>query len=232
MDQALTSTNAQSLYQGKVYHNSGNPSLLKLVPPTAQSVLDVGCGAGDNARLLSASGIKVWGATASEAEAQIARNFCEQVWTGDLETESLPFPRDFFDVLLFSHVLEHFVHPERVLDRLSSHLKRGGIIAAAVPNMANFRCRWRLLKGDWRREDAGPFDRTHYQFWSYETFERVFKSANLEVVSKHPGQTSIPLWPLRRWLPRKAAGLLDRSVGGQFPNLFSDQVLVIARRSA
>src|SRR5258707_495130 len=33
------------------YQNAGNPSVLSMVPKNATRVLDVGCGAGDNARI-------------------------------------------------------------------------------------------------------------------------------------------------------------------------------------
>jgi SAM-dependent methyltransferase len=218
----------QPLYDGKIYQNHGNPSLLRLVPATTATVLDVGCGAGDNARILQRTGMKVWGATASESEAEIARQFCEKVWVGDIESAALPFETAFFDTLILSHVLEHFVRPDIVLTKLTPYLKPGGVIVAAVPNMANFRCRWRLLKGDWRRDDGGPFDRTHYHFWSYQTFVPLFKTANLSILQVDPGHTHVPLWPVRRFVG-KFADVLDQSIGRRFPNLFSEQVLVVAR---
>lgn len=38
--------------QDRVYQNAGNPALLELLGDRAKTILDVGCGAGDNAALL------------------------------------------------------------------------------------------------------------------------------------------------------------------------------------
>jgi SAM-dependent methyltransferase len=219
-----------ALYRDKVYQNAGNPALLALVPVDVRRVLDVGCGAGDNARALKGRGCGVWGVTLSEAEAELARPHCEAVVVANAETSDLALPQDYYDLLLLSHVVEHMVRPDVGLARLAAHLRPGGLALLAVPNMANYRCRLRLLLGDWRQEDGGPFDRTHYHFWSYHTADDLFRGAPFRVVSKTPGDPAGPLWPLRRVLPRRWAQVPDRFGGRVAPNLFAGQTLVVARR--
>jgi SAM-dependent methyltransferase len=219
-----------ALYRDKVYRNAGNQALLALVPADVRRVLDVGCGAGDNARALKERGCAVWGVTLSEAEAELARPHCEAVVVANAETSPLGLPLDYFDFLLLSHVVEHMIRPDVALARLAPHLRPAGLALVAVPNMANYRCRVRLLFGDWRREDAGPFDRTHYHFWSYHTVDELFERGPFRVVSKVPGDPAVPLWPLRRVLPRGWAQVPDRFGGWVAPNLFAGQTLVVARR--
>jgi SAM-dependent methyltransferase len=219
-----------ALYRDKVYSNAGNPALLALVPADVRRALDVGCGAGDNARALKERGCGVWGVTLSDAEAELARPHCEAVVVANAETSDLELPLDYYDVLLLSHVVEHMVRPDVALARLARHLRPGGLALLAVPNMANYRCRLRLLLGNWRREDGGPFDRTHYHFWSYHTVDDLFRAAPFRVVSKTPGDPAVPLWPLRRVLPRRFLQPLDRFGGRVAPNLFAGQTLVVARR--
>jgi 2-polyprenyl-3-methyl-5-hydroxy-6-metoxy-1,4-benzoquinol methylase len=99
----------------RVYANAGNPALLALIPATPGRILDCGCGAGDNARLLSQRGWRVTGITLSEAERGLASSYCEAVHVADLDLglpETLPCG---YDVVLMSHVLEHLVHPERIV---------------------------------------------------------------------------------------------------------------------
>jgi|SRR5579875_2602655 ubiquinone/menaquinone biosynthesis C-methylase UbiE len=225
-----TESNLIDLYENKVYQNAGNSSLLALIPSHVETVLDIGCGAGDNARLLKERGCRVWGVTISEQEASIASKYMEAVLVQNVELSDLDLPYDFFDLLLFSHVLEHMIRPENVLNRLTPHLKREGLALIAVPNMANYRSRFRLLLGNWRREESGPFDRTHYHFWSYETIDVLFAGCNLQPIKKVPGDPSVPLWPLRRILSRRLLQPLDHLGGWLFPNLFAGQVIVVARR--
>jgi SAM-dependent methyltransferase len=225
-----TESNVIDLYENKVYQNAGNPALLALVPSHVEKVLDIGCGAGDNARLLKERGCRVWGLTISEQEAPIAGKHMESVFVQNVETTDLDLPYDFFDLLLFSHVLEHMIRPENVLNRLAPHLKREGVALVAVPNMAAYRSRFRLLLGNWRRDEAGAFDRTHYHFWSYETIDDLFTGSALQPIKKIPGDPGIPLWPVRRILSGRLLQPLDRLGGWLLPNLFAGQVLVVARR--
>jgi SAM-dependent methyltransferase len=211
------------------YKNTGNESALSLIPSDARRVLDVGCGAGDNARLLTARGHRVWGITHSAAEAVVARQHCEGVWVGDVE--SMPWPPDAepFDAVLVSHVLEHLVAPRETVVRLAQIVRPNGSLVAAVPNMACWRVRWRILKGDWSREDTGFFDRTHLQFWSFDTRFDVLAGTPFEVIETHGSDGSLPLRPLRRLVPRAAAWL--DSLGTRFlPNLSSGQVVLLGRR--
>ena len=55
-------------------------------------------------------------------------------------------------------------------------------------------------------------------------------TAPLRLVSKTPGDPAVPLWPLRRVLPRRWAQVFDRFGGRVAPNLFAGQTLVVARR--
>lgn len=218
----------RAVYEHKVYANAGNAALLDHVPAGARSVLDIGCGAGDNARLLRSRGLKVWAVTLSQGEAACAREFCEQVLVANIETDELPFPAASFDVLLLSHVLEHTVVPGCVLTRLTRFLAPGGLVLVAVPNVANYRYRWRLLCGDWRMEETGTFDRSHLHFWSYHTADETFVGTPLRLSKKVPGDPALPLWPLRRMLPRKLVQWIDTWGGRVTPNFAAQQVILIA----
>ena len=41
----------------RIYFNSGNPALLNLLAERYQRVLDIGCGAGDNAAIVKSKGV-------------------------------------------------------------------------------------------------------------------------------------------------------------------------------
>jgi SAM-dependent methyltransferase len=180
--------------------------------------------------LLQRRGLKVWAVTLSEDEAASARQYCEQVLVANVETDDLPFLDGFFDVLLLSHVLEHTVLPRTVLARLSRFLAPCGVVLVAVPNVANYRHRWRLLWGDWRMEESGAFDRTHLHFWSYHTAEETFAGTPFEIQKKIAGDPALPLWPLRRMLPRQLVQWIDACGGRLIPNLSAGQVILVGRK--
>jgi len=217
-----------SALKHRVYSNEGNPALLAHLPLDAGKVLDVGCGAGANARLLHERGCRVWGITLSPGEADLAKPFCEAIQVADVEDGDFDFSDGFFDCMIFSHVLEHLVRPEVALKKLCRYLRTGGLVLIAVPNMAHWRIRLRLLRGDWRRDDSGPMDSTHLHFWSYLTAPGSIL-APLQIRSRVAGDPAFPLWPLRRWAPTWSKRI-DRCTGNLWPNLFATQTLLVAEK--
>lgn len=210
------------------YKNEGNGALLARVPPRTKRILDVGCGPGDNARVLGRRGYAVWGLTDSVEEAAVARAFCVDVWVGDVEVMPLPKAEP-FDVLFMSHVLEHLVEPAAALTRLAPLVASDGLVVAAVPNMAHWSARLRVLRGDWSRDDTGLFDRTHLHFWSYETGAQIFAHTPFDLLEVTGTDPSVPLRPLRTLAPRAAAAV-DDAIGRRFPNLTASQVILVAAR--
>jgi 2-polyprenyl-3-methyl-5-hydroxy-6-metoxy-1,4-benzoquinol methylase len=213
------------------YKNSGNASVLSILPRAAERVLDVGCGAGDNARLLKANGHRVSGITLSPEEARAARHFCDRVWVGDVERMPLPTDAGVFDALLMSHILEHLSDPSGTITRLAPLIRPQGWLVIAVPNMAFWRVRWRVLRGDWSREETGFFDRTHVHFWTYDTRAEILRHTPFELVSARGADGSVPLRPLRIFSPRLASRL-DQVALAASPNLVAGQLLLLARRLA
>lgn len=124
----------------KHYANHGNPPVVDAIPLSAVTVLDIGCGAGDNARLLASRSKIVDGVTLSETEALAARQWCRRVVVADLE-DGLPseFASDGYDACICSHVLEHLRWPGNLLREIRSRLTpmRPGVpqLVVALPNI-------------------------------------------------------------------------------------------------
>jgi 2-polyprenyl-3-methyl-5-hydroxy-6-metoxy-1,4-benzoquinol methylase len=217
----------------RVYRNSGNAPLLSLLEGHVGRVLDVGCGAGDNARLLASRfpRCEVTGITYSAAEAAAARAAMTTCWVADIEAD-LPqqLRADRFDVLIFSHVLEHMRDPAATLNKFVQLLRAGGVAVIAVPNVLSWATRWRFVRGDFEYASDGVLDDTHLRFFTYLTAERylVGRCPGLTMLSKTV-TGSVPLWLLRRYLfPRGLSRRIDRLGCRLWPNLFGDQILLKA----
>lgn len=217
----------------RIYANQGNVPLINLMS-NAAAVLDVGCGAGDNAKILFERNpnCKVFGITHSELEARIAGEVMEQCWVLDLEKfESLDVGGQ-FDTLIFSHVLEHLRDPSQILYKLCKYLKPGGEVLIAVPNVLSWRMRIKFLLGDFQYESAGVLDDTHLRFFTHFTADEYLlkKCSDLQLVSKTV-TGSFPLWMLRRHIfPAKWCDWIDQWACQRWPNLFGSQILIKARK--
>jgi SAM-dependent methyltransferase len=219
--------------QDRIYRNKGNAPLIALLDSDAHQVLDVGCGAGDNAELIRSRfpGCRVHGITRSAAEAEIAKRRMASCSVWDIEGDiPVEFNAMKFDAMIFSHVLEHLRDPELVLRKFSRLLKRGGTVLIAVPNALSWTMRWQFLRGDFEYRSEGVLDDTHLRFFTYVTADRYLlsKCPGLKLVSK--GVTgSVPLWLIRRYiLPTKGSEFIDMLGCRWWPNLFGSQIMLKA----
>ncbi len=167
------------------YFTGFNPDLLRLIPPDAGTVLEVGCGAGALAREYRRinPGVKWYAIEFDSVAAHRAREHCTQVWCGPAEKfiiECVETSSD-FDVLVFGDVLEHLIDPWKVLKRLSKWVKPGGQILASIPNVGHFSIILGLLHGEWRYADSGLLDRTHLRFFTLRSIRELFEGAGLQV---------------------------------------------------
>jgi SAM-dependent methyltransferase len=84
----------------------------------------------------------------------------------NLDTTNLPFPDGHFDMIVFTHVLEHLHNPWRIGSEIHRVLKEGGRIYVEVPNWTSMF----VPSFGFKRHQHYPFnffdDITHVQLWS------------------------------------------------------------------
>jgi 2-polyprenyl-3-methyl-5-hydroxy-6-metoxy-1,4-benzoquinol methylase len=219
-----------------VYQNEGNLLLLSLLLPNARTILDVGCGAGDNARLIRKlnENIEIIGITLSAEEAKHARRHMTAVHVIDLDVSDLSFLGERrFDAIIFSHVLEHVKDPQRILSLSArQHLRVGGQMLIAVPNVLYYKTRLQFLAGHFEYEESGILDRTHLHFFTWDTADRYLVDTVKELkLAYKVAEGSAPLWVLRRWLlPVALSTKIDAYLVRLFPNLFGWQIVMSVSR--
>jgi SAM-dependent methyltransferase len=212
---------------GLTYKNEGNSKLLDLLLTQPGRILDCGCGAGDNARILSDRGWRVTGITIDPLELDAARDFCEAVYLADLEKGIPAEIEGKFDAVLASHVLEHLARPERLLQDVRQRLCPTGVLAVALPNIVHYRQRMSLLRGRFNYTDTGPLDRTHLRFYTYTTAIQLLKVNGFDPFMAI-ADGSLPLWKARRLVSPTIETRLNKWAAGRWPNLLGSQVLLIA----
>lgn len=103
----------------------------------AGRMLDVGCGRGLLPALMRARGWEVHGVEFSDTAARHAREELHvPVFVGDFLNS--PYPPEFFDAVVFWHVLEHVRDPVAALRKSREILKPGGLLVVAVPNLESW----------------------------------------------------------------------------------------------
>jgi SAM-dependent methyltransferase len=199
------------------YFEIANPEIPRVLEglPRGLRVLDAGCGSGvHGAELFRLQGHRVVGVDLSEASIAKARTRLAEAYVADVtQPERYPFyGRQYFDVVLFSDMLEHMSDPLDVLTRHYYLLAPGGQVLISIPNVAIWNVRLALLLGRFEYGDTGTLDRTHMRFFTRRSFGRFLGDARLTVSRSRisPGILR-PFVPLVKRLYGKGSGTAQRS---------------------
>ena len=160
------------------------PDLSRLIPLSAQVVLDVGCGNGDLAaayRRLN-PGARLLGLDRDPGRIATARAHYDECVLADAEAPLPVFETHnggTFDCIVYSAILEHLNDPIAMLRRHAAHLSDDGTMVICVSNIEHWSFADRLLRGAFRYEDQGLLDRGHRHWFSRETMANGLIAAGL-----------------------------------------------------
>jgi len=99
-----------------------------------KNVLEIGCSSGGILKVFQDKGHKVTGVDQDEKYADYGRSLGVEILNGDIT--KIEENRK-FDLIILSHVLEHFTDIEKDLKSILSLLKNNGLLFIAVPGLKN-----------------------------------------------------------------------------------------------
>ena len=175
------------------YYQKPRTELLDLLGDCVPgSALEIGCGAGANLIALKRRlpACKTVGIELRPDAAQLAQasGQVDQVLQCDVLAAGPDlFEAGCFDLLIFSHVLEHFVEPEAVLRHALAWLRPGGRVLVALPNVRHVSVLWDLLlRDEFRYQPSGILDRTHLRFYTRRSAQRMLLDCGLQLLRSEP----------------------------------------------
>lgn len=170
--------------QEKVYHNAGKKDVLNCIK-TPATILDIGCGGGDLAKVLHLKGCKVDGITISEQEFKEADPYLRNGYLFNLENGLPPeVIHKHYDYVICAHVLEHICYPEKLLHDIRFCIGDKGTLIVALPNLFHYKSRWELIKGNFNYTTSGIWDNTHFKWYSYATGKDLLEKNGFEIIYK------------------------------------------------
>lgn len=144
--------------------------LIRQYCPVPGKVLDVGCGSGKFLLELKQLGWQTDGADTVLAQSRKRGLTIKQA---DLQTQSLPFPKNYFDLVVCLDTLEHMRDDKRLVKEMAQVTKTKGIIIISVPAYSWLFSYWDKMLGHFRRYRkktllrAIPKDQLKIKFISY-----------------------------------------------------------------
>ena len=212
---------------GLVYEAVNEP-VLSVVPRSAVSILDIGCGNGAlGERLRQARECHIVGITYSQQEAELANVRLSRVICADLNSFDFSDLGQ-FDCVIMSHILEHLYSPESFLERLKCVLRPESAVVVALPNVLFWKQRKEFVKGRWRYQDGGIMDRTHFRFFDCVSSKELLVHSGYEILrSQYSG--AFPLTRVIRRLTGPLPAKVDRLMCSLAPGLFAFQFVYLSR---
>lgn len=172
-------------------------------------LLDIGCGEGRRtlryANYLGVTPDNIRGVDISEELITDSRKHF-RVERVDIEVDLLPFPDEFFDLVILNQVLEHLKNIRWVMQETDRVLKKGAYCLIGVPNLAALHNRILLLFGAQPvcMHVMGP----HIRGFTHLAMIDFLKTNSHFRIVKHTGSSLYPLPPpLSEVLARRLTSL-------------------------
>jgi methionine biosynthesis protein MetW len=189
------------------------------------SVLDIGCGEGTMGKLLKehlGNKVSIVGCDISNTALKNAVIYYSNVHEIDIETNGIieRFYKQKFDYVIVLEVLEHLFKPENVLKQVYTILNEDGILIASFPNIAWYKYRIDMLRGNFPKNYL-LYPGEHIQYFTFRSFYKLLRESKFSPI-EIDGQFVFPsiFKPARFYYP----------ILKLFPNLFGYQIVIKSQK--
>jgi 2-polyprenyl-3-methyl-5-hydroxy-6-metoxy-1,4-benzoquinol methylase len=166
----------------KEYYINMRPEMLRFIPKSAKTSLEIGCGSGNFSAQLVHKDIETWGVEPFIESANEAKGKLNKVLIGTLDETLKDLPDNYFDVIIMNDVIEHLLEPWDDIVNLKSKLKKDGVLVTSIPNVRYSKNLFKMIfKRDWKYTDDLILDRTHYRFFTRKSIQRMFKECGYSI---------------------------------------------------
>lgn len=168
------------------YFEHKRNEMLSFIDIPVAKCLDLGCGRGGYLDLLKSKyqNLETWGIEIDSESGAIAKSKGHNVSIGNAEKMIDDLPDNYFDLITCNDVLEHFLNPYIILEKLKNKLSSNGRIISSLPNIRYYKPMFEyLFQEDWKYREAGVMDKTHYRFFTKKSIQRMYKDAGFQIVT-------------------------------------------------
>jgi 2-polyprenyl-3-methyl-5-hydroxy-6-metoxy-1,4-benzoquinol methylase len=204
--------------------------IISLIPKNPkQKILEVGAGSGNTLLYIKQNGLasEVMGVELMHMPASTQEHeLIDKFQIANIEQEEINASKHYFDVIICADVLEHLVDPWSTVKKISSHLKKEGILIVSMPNLREWRTLSKLVfRGDFRyNPEGGIMDKTHLRFFCKKNIIQLLTNSELNPIYIRP---NFMLEVLKQGKKRR---FINKFTFGLFENFLAVQYLVIVKK--
>lgn len=171
------------------YFDNTKTNLLDLIPTELKNgkLLEIGAAGGNTLIYAKENGYAkhIYGIELCKLENSNQENkLLDDFIIGNIEEITIPYEKEFFDVILCVDVLEHLVDPYNLVVRLKKYLKKDGVFIASIPNIRKLSVLYTIfIKGDFKYAESGILDKTHLRFFTKKNMAELFENHGYRVIS-------------------------------------------------
>lgn len=160
--------------------------------------LDIGCGLGYFLSSIKSDKKYLYGTELDDFAINKASKY-GKIFKGNLK--KINFKKNFFDIILMHHVIEHIKKPEEEISIVKKILKKNGILIIGSPDFDSgaarlFKNKYRLLK-----------DKTHISLFSNESMHRFLRDNDFEIL-----KVEYPYFETRFFSKKNLLNLLNKNI--------------------
>ncbi len=170
-------------WQDRKKYRQERGEIIDRIPAGAETILDIGCGAGTTGRGIRErlGEVQLIGIEKDPGKARDASRIYDRVIETDARTWSPDLMPESIDVLIFADVLEHTEDPKSLLLKYLPYLGPSGVVLMSIPNVRYHKVVKDLAQGQFRYENDGILDRSHLRFFTRQSMIELINEAGLWV---------------------------------------------------
>ena len=168
----------------RLWHHGKLNIVKKLIDFNPNKVLDVGCASGWflNELLSSYPSSKFFGVDAYKQAINYGKKKYKKLVLTHADAHSLPFNNNTFDLVICTEVLEHVVHPDKVLKEIKRILRRNGI---GIIEMDSGNWLFTIVWYWWTHIKNGVWKHAHLHIFNTNKLNVIIKQSGLRIIKKH-----------------------------------------------
>lgn len=214
------------------YFSNVRRDIVSLIPSNpAQKVMEIGAGTGNTLVYIKEQGLasEVMGVELMKLEGSNQDHpAIDKFQIANIEREEIAAPKEYFDVILCPDVLEHLTDPWAAVEKIATHLKKGGLLIVSIPNLREWKTLSNIVfKGEFNYQpEGGIMDRTHLRFFCKKNVYSLLTTSSLSPFFCKPN------FMLGKEVPgARKRRIFNRLTFRLFEEFLSVQYLFIARKN-